>query len=359
MTKKEPYISYEFSNHPNNENSKNGVSIYTPVQDNTKTYKNVPDMKNNLNCQENPETINKAKEEKCNTGSQNQKKDDSQFSRNYSFQKLAQDQIMKQRGGSSEIRNPNRMYNSVDHTRSASNQNQSAIEICDNPQPNYEQQITNTPRNKEDLLKYYSSQPKITNINCRSQNDHHRTRILKTNGSQLSKYQKNINKCSANQYTPNFICKTERSENPRYMRDTHIKMKNIIAEQNTIFERETSANKGKKYTRHNWIKHESYKDKLNPHYDAVKARVIDNKSQWNVDKSQVLADMKYNEKYIMDNTQLMKRVFELKKTTDLNKKFPKFVSYDGSIRRPQKNDLHNKVTNGGYSRNEWGRPFFT
>lgn len=198
-----------------------------------------------------------------------------------------------------------------------------------------------------------------------TKNENHRSKLLKKNGSTLGLYMRSINQCSANQYSANqerqgTICKTERSREPKYMRDTHLKMKCIMASNDPVFEREKSPEKSLKiYTRNNWQKHTEYADKINKKYDSNKSRIIEKYDQWDVDKSQIIGDLKRNEKDIMANTQLMKRVFELKKSTDLEKKFPCLVSYKAPPKIAKISNF-TKVTNAGYGgRNDWGTPFFS
>lgn len=62
---------------------------------------------------------------------------------------------------------------------------------------------------------------------------------------------------------------------------------------------------------------------------------------------------------VNNSDQIMESICNLKNQTEFRKEFPKVVEHKTPLVRIYKNDVHSKITAGGYGRNEFGRPYFS
>jgi hypothetical protein len=98
--------------------------------------------------------------------------------------------------------------------------------------------------------------------------------------------------------------------------------------------------------------------------DRVKAEYVAGEgpkelNRWNVNKSSMLDLLKSNESALEGHEDLVRNIERVKSLTGLERKFPKFVKLNSLRNQFVSNDAHSKITGPGYSRNNYGKPYFS
>lgn len=77
------------------------------------------------------------------------------------------------------------------------------------------------------------------------------------------------------------------------------------------------------------------------------------------DRKKIMAELKTKKDLYKDNDTIIESLLKLKDQNEFKKAFPKMISHNPPQVRYYKNDEHSKITSSGYSRNEYGRPYFS
>lgn len=99
-----------------------------------------------------------------------------------------------------------------------------------------------------------------------------------------------------------------------------------------------------------------WNSKINKSYDPVRKEC--KFADWNVNKKDLLECMRSN-KQLLNDEKLCHNIKNVKGVTQLNRKFPTYAQYMALPSKYVSNDAHIKITGPGYSRNNYGKPYFS
>ena len=80
---------------------------------------------------------------------------------------------------------------------------------------------------------------------------------------------------------------------------------------------------------------------------------------YGTDRKKIMTELKLKKNLYKDNDAIVESILKVKDTNEFKKAFPKLASHNPPQVRYYKNDEHSKITASGYSRNEYGRPYFS
>lgn len=140
--------------------------------------------------------------------------------------------------------------------------------------------------------------------------------------------------------------------------NSHFMLNEMIKESDPIYKRPLPSQKVFHLPYKRESKWPSFKDKINEKYTP--ARKKDRKfNVWDVNKMDMLECMRSNRKFLNSSTELMESIENVRKTTGLQRKFPQYAKYHSLGGKFVSNDAHNKITGPGFSRNCYGKPYFS
>jgi hypothetical protein len=101
----------------------------------------------------------------------------------------------------------------------------------------------------------------------------------------------------------------------------------------------------------------NFDNRITPDYDP--GHGDKDYARWNTDKVKLLEYMRANKGALKNNKSLLKNVCDLNVITGLSRKFPHYAKYMSLPCQYISNDAHSKTTGPGYSRNNYGKPYFS
>ena len=82
-------------------------------------------------------------------------------------------------------------------------------------------------------------------------------------------------------------------------------------------------------------------------------------NSFGTDRDAILKDLNRNKEIIKKNPAMIDMIAKVKNSNEFRKEFPVCIDHPSPIVKYYKNDMHSKLTAPGYSRNDYGRPFFS
>lgn len=82
-------------------------------------------------------------------------------------------------------------------------------------------------------------------------------------------------------------------------------------------------------------------------------------NSFGTDRDAILRDLNRNKELIKSNPVLIESFSKVKNANEFRKEFPVCIDHQSPIVKYYKNDVHSKLTAPGYSRNDYGRPYFS
>jgi hypothetical protein len=131
----------------------------------------------------------------------------------------------------------------------------------------------------------------------------------------------------------------------------------MLKESDPVFHRNSNPRTGQNVASPFTKSFSTFKGRIQEKYDP--AIIVKDPTVWNTNKSDTLDDMRKNMDLLENNVELVGRIGKLKNLTGLSRKFPTNAKYMALGSRYVSNDAHNKVTGPGFSRNDYGKPFFS
>ena len=134
-------------------------------------------------------------------------------------------------------------------------------------------------------------------------------------------------------------------------------LRKMVSENDPVFHRVHSTNNGQNIVNPFNNKFTTFKGKMKGKYDPAYRET--NYNVWDKSKNSTLNELRKNMQVLNGNEELVEKIGKLKGITELRRKFPTYQKYMALGSRYVSNDAHNKVTGPGFSRNNYGKPYFS
>ena len=82
-------------------------------------------------------------------------------------------------------------------------------------------------------------------------------------------------------------------------------------------------------------------------------------NSFGTDRKMILDELKRKTHLIKDNEQIIDQICKVKNSNEFIKEYPVCIQHMSPIVKYYKNDVHSKLTAAGYSRNDYGRAYFS